>query len=93
MAASPGWWRTVPGAAPRAVATTTPRPVPLLMRLLMPLTGDAVWAGLIVANGALLLASLGSFEQNALARDARRFYAWSRASQGWRYRQSAGVLS
>lgn len=32
--------------------------LPLLMRLLTPLTGDAVLAGLLVANGALLLASL-----------------------------------
>lgn len=32
--------------------------MPLLMRLLLPLTGDAVVAGVLVANGALLLASL-----------------------------------
>ena len=32
--------------------------LPLLMRLLLPLVGDAVIAGLLVANGALLFASL-----------------------------------
>lgn len=41
--------------------------LPLLMRLLLPLTGDAVVAGLLVSNGALLLASLLFYRLVSLA--------------------------
>lgn len=41
--------------------------LPLLMRLLRPLTGDAVVAGLLVSNGALLLASLLFYRLVSLA--------------------------
>lgn len=41
--------------------------LPLLMRFLLPLTGDAVVAGLLVSNGALLLASLLFYRLVSLA--------------------------